>query len=78
MGRFSVVVKMGWVLRLLFDVVYLGPGPPRGGGGVNLDCELNVSYAFVESGYIVNDVPGYPRVKGMRNTVDWSGQCVLS
>ena len=27
---------------------------------------------------MVNDGPGYPRVKGMRNNVDGSGQCVLS
>ena len=49
-------------------------------GGVELNCELNMSHGFpfVESGYKVNDGPGYPRVKGMRNNVDGSGQCVLS
>ena len=55
-----MVVKIGWVLHLPFDVDYLGHGPPRGRGGVELDCELNVSCAFVESGYIVNDGPSYP------------------
>ena len=49
-------------------------------GGVELNCELNVSHGFlfVESGYKVNDGPGYPRVKGMCNNVDGSGQRVLS
>ena len=30
LGRLSVVVKMGRVLHLPFDVDYLGHGPPRG------------------------------------------------
>ena len=49
-------------------------------GGVEVICELNRSHGFpfVGSGYVVNDGPGYPRVKGMRNNVDESGQCVLS
>ena len=35
-------------------------------GGVELDCELNVSYgfSFVESGCVDDDRPSYPRVKG--------------
>ena len=58
----------------------LGPGPPRGRGGVDLDCELNVSYgfSFVESGCAVDVGPSYPRVKGRCNNVDGSGQFVLS
>ena len=49
-------------------------------GGVELNCELNVSQGFflVESGYVVDDGPGYPRVRRMCNNVDGSGQCVLS
>ena len=49
-------------------------------GGVELNCELNVSYvfSFVESGCTVDDTPSYPRVKGMCNNVDGSGQFVLS
>ena len=35
-------------------------------GGVELNCELNVSYvfSFVETGCVVDDRPSYPRVKG--------------
>ena len=49
-------------------------------GGVELNCELNMSHGFpfVESGYIVNDGPGYPRVKGMCTDVDGYGLCVQS
>ena len=49
-------------------------------GGVELNCELNVSYvfSFVETGCVVDDRPSYPRVKGMSTDVDGSGQCVLS
>ena len=66
-----------------------GPGPPsplrlrlpgpwpaaRTHGGVELNCELNVShgFSFVEACYILHDGPSYPRVKGMCNTVDGSG-----
>ena len=39
---------------------------------------MSHGFPFVESGYIVNDGPGYPRVKGMCNNVDGSGQWVLS
>ena len=43
-------------------------------GGVELNCELNMyhGFPFVESGYKVNDGPGYPRVKGMCKNVDGS------
>ena len=48
--------------------------------GVELNCELNVSYvfSFVESGCVVDDRPSYPRVKGMCTDVDGYGLCVLS
>ena len=39
---------------------------------------MSHGFTFVESGYIVNDGPGCPRVKRMRNNVDGSGQWVLS
>ena len=49
-------------------------------GGVELNCELNVSYvfSFVESGCAVDGRPSYPRVKGMCTTVDGYGLCVQS
>ena len=49
-------------------------------GGVELNCEPNVSYGFpfVASGCTVNDKPSYPRAKGMCTTVDGSGLCVQS
>ena len=49
-------------------------------GGVELNCQLKLSYvfSFVESGCVDDDRPGYPRVKGMRNNVDGSGKWVLS
>ena len=71
-----------------------GPGPPSPlrlrlpgpwpaawtHGGVELNCELNVShgFSFVEACYIFNDGPSYPRVKGMCNTVNGSGLCAQS
>ena len=44
-------------------------------GGVELNCELNVSYvfSFVETGCVVDDRPSYPRVKGMSTDVDGYG-----
>ena len=39
---------------------------------------MSHGFSFVETGCIVDDGPGDPRIKGMRNNVDGSGQWVLS
>ena len=64
---------------LHFDVDYLGHGPPRGHGGVELNCELNVSHGFffVESGTTSTTGPVTHVSKGFATM--WTGLvCVYS
>ena len=63
---------MGWVL----DVVHLALAR-RVVAAALIWIASSTCLSFVESGYIVNDGPGYPRVKRMCSNVDGSGQCVL-